>query len=553
MIYSLDIFDTLLLRSESPETTLNRLPIRFKEERLKLHREKYPRDVHDLYQEHQVDICVELDIESDYLKPNAEILSFIAQRPEDTFILVSDMYLSSEDILYLLDKTGVPKFYQKLYVSSEYGTSKEQLGQLFDKVAEDYGREIIHIGDTLKSDFVYPNMRLARGIHYVKEYSPYTPDFSSLEHYYQHYCDSVLAPILFLSVEKIKAIVKEKNLTQIICVGSIYDFYKALLQPHFPNLDIKKLEISRYNIRFLTFPLYETDALAKMPHTGSFLQHYYPEDFNGVKAESIFQQWQLYSDVMTKNYDDLSEKAIEAEKALKSQLADKNIESENILFVDFGYQGSFCEFIENYPLFKDKNNHVFLSVKEQNKKHRCHYGIEIEPFKIHAKGIRDPFWILDAEIILKKANATPLAFSKSHKSSLGWPEMYDYLLASAQNYQPVCTLYQLERELAYKAFNHLCLIDKDTIAMFNALSEKVQYNKYSMVNDYDGVITKEDNHIQIHIDAVMALEEKQAGCSHINDVRTQSDFAYDKKMPFFQYYRYIESIHRCRQWFQQVT
>lgn len=550
MIYSLDIFDTLLLRSESPETTLKRLPVDIRGARLALHQEKYPQNIHDFYTHHQVDIRIELDLEVNYLKPNPEILQFIQQRPDDTFILVSDMYLSHDDIIYLLDKTGIPTFYEKLYVSSEYGTSKEQLGQLFDKVAEDYGREITHIGDTLKSDFVYPNIRLERGIHYVKEYTPYTPDFSSLENYYRHYCSRLLAPVMFLSVEKIKRIVSENKLKQIVCVGSVYDFYQALLQPHFPDVEIKKLEISRYNIRFLTFGLYQADALAKMPHTGSFLQHYYPVDFEGVQVESIFQQWKHYSEVIEKNHDDLTQKSLAAEQDLKQQLAEKNIAPENILFVDFGYQGSFCEFIENYPLFKESNNHVFLSVKEQNKKHRCHNGIEIQPFKIHGKGIRDPFWILDAEIIIKKANATPLAFSKSHKSSLGWPEMYDYLLEKAQSYQPQCTLYELERELAFKAFKHLCLIDENTIKMFNALSQKVQYNKYSMINDYDGVIIRQGNYIQIDIDAVAKLEHKQADCSHIGNVRTTRDFDYDKKMPFFQYYRYIESIHRNQEWFK---
>jgi len=549
MIYSLDIFDTVLLRTESPEVTLNRLPESIREKRLTLHREKYPQDIHDFYAQHQSSIKAELDLECNALKANPEFLNFIAARPNDTFILVSDMYLNSDDIRYLLKKTGVPDFFEALYVSSEYGTSKEQLGQLFEKVAEDYGKDITHIGDTLKSDFVYPNMRLARGIHYVKELAPYTPDFSSLDNYYRHYCDSVLAPILFLSLEKIKRLVIEKNLQQIICVGSVYDFYKALLQPHFPDIEIKKLEISRYNIRFLTFPLYSTDALAKMPHTGSFLQHYYPKDFDGKKIESLFQQWQHYSEVIEKNRDDLLEKSTAAESELQQQLADKGIQPKDILFVDFGYQGSFCEFIESYPLFKDNNNHVFLSVKEHSPKHNGHYGIEIQPFKIHAKGIRDPFWILDAEIIIKKANATPLAFSKSHKSSNGWPEMYEYLLERAQTYRPDCGLYELERELAHKAFKHLCLIDDKTIAMFNALSEKVRYNKYSMVNDYDGVIRKQDDCIQINIDGVVALEKKQAGCSHIGDIRTQKLFNYDKKMPFFQYYRYIESIHKNQEWF----
>ena len=69
--------------------------------------------------------------------------------------LVSDMYLSSEIIRNMLNKCGIDQ-YNALYVSGEYGRNKIS-GELFQVLLRDNqieGSQMIHIGDSIKADFV---------------------------------------------------------------------------------------------------------------------------------------------------------------------------------------------------------------------------------------------------------------------------------------------------------------------------------------------------------------------------------------------------------------
>lgn len=69
--------------------------------------------------------------------------------------LVSDMYLPSEIIRSMLNKCGIDQ-YNALYVSGEYGRNKIS-GELFQVLLRDNqieGSQMIHIGDSIKADFV---------------------------------------------------------------------------------------------------------------------------------------------------------------------------------------------------------------------------------------------------------------------------------------------------------------------------------------------------------------------------------------------------------------
>lgn len=68
-------------------------------------------------------------------------------------ILVSDMYLSSDQIKHLLIKCGYPVDVE-LFVSNEYGKVKSD-GSLWKEIADTFkGKKIVHIGDNKLSDFV---------------------------------------------------------------------------------------------------------------------------------------------------------------------------------------------------------------------------------------------------------------------------------------------------------------------------------------------------------------------------------------------------------------
>lgn len=80
-------------------------------------------------------------------------------------ILISDMYLPTEVIARILKKNGIDG-YEKLYVSSEIGL-KKSTGNLFRFVLSDLKipkKQIIHIGDSTKSDFLRPMLMGIRAI-----------------------------------------------------------------------------------------------------------------------------------------------------------------------------------------------------------------------------------------------------------------------------------------------------------------------------------------------------------------------------------------------------
>lgn len=70
-------------------------------------------------------------------------------------VLISDMYLSTDIIKEMLDKSGIYG-YSKLYVSNKYDADKCS-GELFDFVVNDLSlnkKRMIHIGDSVKADYL---------------------------------------------------------------------------------------------------------------------------------------------------------------------------------------------------------------------------------------------------------------------------------------------------------------------------------------------------------------------------------------------------------------
>ncbi len=79
-------------------------------------------------------------------------------------IFISDMYHTKNFLQNVLKKNGINGYY-KLYISSECKCTKSE-GKLFDYVKKDLGTSnILHIGDSLKSDFIVPKLK---GLHSYK-------------------------------------------------------------------------------------------------------------------------------------------------------------------------------------------------------------------------------------------------------------------------------------------------------------------------------------------------------------------------------------------------
>lgn len=112
-------------------------------------------------------IQYEEECEIENAMPNREGLElYNAYSKTNKLICISDMYLSSTVLRRILNKNGYTHI-KKIYVSCEECKSKRQ-GGVFRKVLDDLeisGKELIHIGDAVRSDFLIPkNMEFLQNL-----------------------------------------------------------------------------------------------------------------------------------------------------------------------------------------------------------------------------------------------------------------------------------------------------------------------------------------------------------------------------------------------------
>ena len=117
-------------------------------------------------------IEAELEAEKTMCFANPYMLELLKElkKRKKRLIAVSDMYLEEEQIRDLLASSGVPVVFEEVFVSSEWGASKDN-GRLYDIVKEKVGQELsyFHIGDNPHADvkqakkhgftpYYYPNV-----------------------------------------------------------------------------------------------------------------------------------------------------------------------------------------------------------------------------------------------------------------------------------------------------------------------------------------------------------------------------------------------------------
>lgn len=103
---------------------------------------------------------LELETEKEYcyLNPDMEeLISFLQQSPHYQIILISDMYLSTQQLCEILTYNNFPvDILDKIYVSSELGINKQD-GSLFTYIINNRGilsNELLHIGDNYITDVI---------------------------------------------------------------------------------------------------------------------------------------------------------------------------------------------------------------------------------------------------------------------------------------------------------------------------------------------------------------------------------------------------------------
>lgn len=112
----------------------------------------------------------EVASEKKVLYANPEALDTLKTLKENNkrVIVVSDMYLSKEDLIEILESCNLMHYIDEVYVSSVYGFSKGT-GRLFSTLIQEeiiQPKETIHVGDNYISDYKMPQKELIRSLWY---------------------------------------------------------------------------------------------------------------------------------------------------------------------------------------------------------------------------------------------------------------------------------------------------------------------------------------------------------------------------------------------------
>jgi HAD superfamily hydrolase (TIGR01549 family) len=118
---------------------------------------------------------IELELEKGDLRVNHQLKEVLttASTHGKKVVAISDMYLSRKDIQELLVAKGVGDIFDYVYVSSEFGFGKAS-GNLFDEVLSRHELlpcQVTHIGDNWFSDYRVPKEKGIFACHYPRSFS----------------------------------------------------------------------------------------------------------------------------------------------------------------------------------------------------------------------------------------------------------------------------------------------------------------------------------------------------------------------------------------------
>lgn len=201
-LISVDVFDTLLLRAVAKPIDLfewiwleaerrdivaismfpkEYMKLRVEmERRARLHatnREVTLDDIYGMYPAYITNDIIalkelEIEFEKKYCYANPLVLQWLKEAKSQgcRLVLVSDMYLSSEDIKAILEANCVNlDLFEDVIVSNEHGCNKQN-GELFDVLLQKYSdiqsSDILHIGDNKNADYEQPLKKGLQAFHY---------------------------------------------------------------------------------------------------------------------------------------------------------------------------------------------------------------------------------------------------------------------------------------------------------------------------------------------------------------------------------------------------
>lgn len=342
MLYSFDIFDTLLVRAcGAPEIVFDILADRilsqegdgkkraFAAERIRAGwsaRDKTPNNsdpkLSEIYNiadfspftniDNETIMHMEMEVESNVLTGVDEMRKIVEEcRTKGNVCFTSDMYLPTDFLVSILKREGFFRDSDKIYISCDAGESKLS-GNLFKEVLAEHGNErFVHFGDNRLSDGKM--MRKATGGKYVRvkhKFTPYQKKIAELPDFNQSQrplllasisktlylsqgarndavkfaCD-IIAPTLVPVVYEIMARASKAGCRKLFFFardGKIMHDIAKELSPLFPEIDIEYLYISRTSIYVPSLKSIDIDSLNSL---------YLPMKYGGYTASQFITKY----------------------------------------------------------------------------------------------------------------------------------------------------------------------------------------------------------------------------------------------------------------------
>ena len=401
-VISFDVFDTLVMRILNPEDLykciekylVNTKSERFKnfaknrvraERQLKNKSDSYTLDEiysgteYSLEEQHELaNVEREFEINNIVVKPEGKWIYREALDARKPIVCTSDMYLDSKTIQTILHNCGYDEI-TKIYVSCENRRTK-RTGELFSVVCKDLKigyKELLHIGDATRSDFLIP---IEKGIH-AKKISKRNGIRTKQEYYYQ-LGFSLFGVLVYVFCRWIHDQKDNKNLIFLAREGV---FLSECYHELFPEDQFEILYVSREAVsKGVALTALKNKNCRDVSEVLEFQKRETVEKFiKRIGADNAEIENKLYNEKVKKE-DSIKEKLEEILQCFGDNLMESVSEyhevfqkylcqvlKEENIFVDIGWKGSMQEMISQYLMRNQMDYRIsglYMGIMDTNEK-----------------------------------------------------------------------------------------------------------------------------------------------------------------------------------------
>ncbi len=325
-----------------------------------------------LYSIRQELIELEKQDEVKFSSVNYDLELMLISRKNSAKFVVSDFYMSSDDIKDIYSKLGGQVPFTTFFSSSDSGLTKRIQGKLFEKLTRSQNDEWLHIGDNIHSDVAMSEKQGAKSLHIdafshrfndEKPVGNYSNLMESLKSSPVHGVDKYLIEVAILSYVLISSAIElalKSNKGQIVylsregaTLNKIHNLLSKLIKTQLGvEINSKYLPISRASSLMCSFAdspefglYYISDQYPQMS-SDSFIQTL---SLHGKLAEflreslgdyQLYETRKIWSKINSGLRKDITAHLQEQRKLLKILCSELEIDPNTSLLCDLGWRGT---------------------------------------------------------------------------------------------------------------------------------------------------------------------------------------------------------------------